>query len=180
MTLIHLSREVARRRPRSRRLRVRFQRQPRRTRHHSSNPMKTKIKTLFCRLIVMSLLFFALAFPHGARAGICDPVPQPTFTVHLPKLGLPPDEEGQGWNRPPVWEHHPNATDDSITVPNGRPIYALIVSGYASNRDLDELMVYNFARHLMARGAYVHYSWWNNLLAPYMERPLHHSQSQPG
>jgi hypothetical protein len=32
----------------------------------------------------------------------------------------------------------------------------------------------------MAHGAYVHYAWWNNLLAPYMERPLHYSQSHPG
>lgn len=110
----------------------------------------------------------------------CHAPPPPTFTVDLPKLDLPPDEEGQGWTRPPVWEHLPDATDDSITIPNGRPIYALIVSGYASNRFFDELMVYRFARHLMSQGAYVHYAWWNNLLAPYMERPLHHPQSFPG
>ena len=118
--------------------------------------------------------------PPGSGVDDCDPPPPPTFTVDLPKLGLPPDEEGQGWARPPVWEHHPDAADDSITVPNGRPIYALIVSGYASNRYLDELMVYRFARHLMVQGAYVHFAWWNNLLAPYMERPLHHPQSYPG
>src|SRR5690606_20446917 len=70
--------------------------------------------------------------------------------------------------------------DETIHIPNGRPIYALIVSGYASNKYLDELMLYNFTRHLMDRGAYVHYAWSNNLLAPYMERPLHHNQSQPG
>ena len=103
-----------------------------------------------------------------------------TFTVQFPKLGFPPDEEGQGWTRPQVWAGHPGASDDSITVPNGRPIYALIVSGYESNKYLDELMVYKFARHLMAQGAYVHYAWWNNLLAPYMERPLHYDQSDPG
>src|SRR5207248_429403 len=86
----------------------------------------------------------------------------------------------QKWARPQVWAHQPDATNDSITVPNGRPIYALIVSGYESNRYLDELMVYNFARYLLTNGAYVHYAWWNNLLAPYMERPLHHPQSHPG
>ena len=107
--------------------------------------------------------------------------PCKTFCVHFPKLGFPPDEEGEGWIRPKVWGAlDSTATDDTITVPNGRPIYALIVSGYESNKYLDELMVYNFARHLMARGAYVHYAWWNNLLAPYMERPLHHPQSDPG
>jgi len=113
----------------------------------------------------------------GTPAAACNPPASATFTAFLPKVGQPPDEEGQGWTRPPVWEHLPDATDDSITDPNGRPIYALIVSGSGSNKYLDELMVYNFARHLMARGAYVHYAWWNNLLAPYMERPLHHLQS---
>lgn len=122
----------------------------------------------------------ALGAAANGRAGDCDPSPEPTFTVYLPKLNYPPDDEGQGWSRPKVWEHAPNATADSITVPNGRPIYALIISGYASNRYLDEMMLYRFARHLQARGAYVHYAWWNNLLAPYMERPLHHSQSHPG
>jgi pimeloyl-ACP methyl ester carboxylesterase len=129
--------------------------------------------------LVMTTVIGVLATPLAGQT-ICELPPQPTFTVSLPKLGLPPDEEGQGWNRPPVWEHHPDSTDDSITVPNGRAIYALIISGYASNAYLDEMMVYNFARHLQAQGAYVHYSWWNNLLAPYMKRPLHHHQSHPG
>jgi hypothetical protein len=129
---------------------------------------------------VLLLIPCVVALAAGAHGSACNPPPGPTFTVFLPKVGLPPDEEGLGWVRPPVWEHLPDATDDSITVPNGRPIYALIVSGFGSNKYLDQLMVYNFARHLMARGAYVHYAWWNNLLAPYMERPLHHSQSHPG
>lgn len=121
-------------------------------------------------------------FPNGVRAVAqdCTPPTEPTFTVQLPKLGSPPDKEGQGWDLPDVWDGHPSAASDSITVPNGRPIYALVVSGYRSNAYLDELMVYDFARHLMAEGAYVHYAWWNNLLAPYMERPLHHSQCDPG
>ncbi len=38
---------------------------------------------------------------------------------------------------------------------------------------------YNFAKCLMEKDAYVHYSWWNNLLAPYMERPLHDPNSVP-
>ena len=139
-----------------------------------------KTRTIGIRLIVRILFSCAVAFPVGTQAADCNPPPGPTFTVFLPKVGLPPDEEGQGWTRPPVWEHLPDATDDSITVPNGRPIYALIVSGFGSNKYLDQLMTYNFARHLMARGAYVHYAWWNNLLAPYMERPLHHPQSHPG
>jgi hypothetical protein len=134
----------------------------------------------FIPRLIASLAILPSALCAHAQGADCPPPQEPTFTVHLPKLGFPPDEEGEGWPRPRVWQHHPNAVSDSITVPNGRPIYALIVSGYASNRYLDEMMVYNFARHLQAQGAYVHYSWWNNLLAPYMERPLHHSQSHPG
>ncbi len=106
---------------------------------------------------------------------------QSTFTVQLPKLEEPPDEEEQDYKRPLVWsEYNDAAYDDAITVPNGRPIYALIVSGYSQNGSFDELMVYNFAKHLMENGAYVHYAWWNNLCAPYMERPLHNDQSYPG
>ncbi|MGE3108850.1 MAG: GC-type dockerin domain-anchored protein [Phycisphaerales bacterium] len=110
----------------------------------------------------------------------CDAPTPTTFRVNLPKLGLPPDEEGQGWNRPAVWAGHPNAQDDFIDVPNGRPIYALLVSGYGRNASLDELTFYRFARHLQSRGAYVHFAWWNNLLAPYLERPLHDDQAHPG
>lgn len=131
-------------------------------------------------LVVAVLFPCATAFTTHSQTNDCNQPAEPTFTVFLPKLGVPPDEEGQGWVRPPVWQHNPDATDDSITVPNSRPIYALIVSGFGSNKYLDQLMVYNFVRHLMARGAYVHYAWWNNLLAPYMERPLHHPQSHPG
>jgi len=134
------------------------------------------------RALTLLVLLFPLSFSgtpaHGQSA--CDTLSSETFTVHLPVLGLPPDDEGQGWERPSVWDGFEDARDDSIVVPNGRPIYALIVSGYASNKHLDELMVYKFARHLMSKGAYVHYAWWNNLLAPYMERPLHHGQSEPG
>jgi hypothetical protein len=123
----------------------------------------------------------SIACPRVAAQGVeCVTPPPPTFTVTLPKLGLPPDDEGQGWSRPAVWAGHPDASDDAIEVPNGRPIYAIFVSGYARNAPLDELTFYNFARHLQARGAYVHFAWWNNLLAPYMERPLHSSQSHPG
>ena len=132
------------------------------------------------KLTIASMILCSFLFEAGAQPTVCNPQPEPTFTVFLPKVGLPPDDEGQGWVRPPVWQHYPDAAADSITVPNGRPIYALIVSGFGSNKNFDQLMVYNFARHLMAKGAYVHYAWWNNLLAPYMERPLHHIQSHPG
>ncbi len=72
------------------------------------------------------------------------------------------------------------APGDSITIPDDRPIYAILVSGYARNYEFDEVHFFNFAKFLMERGAYVHIAWWNNLLAPYMARPLHDSGSQPG
>lgn len=70
--------------------------------------------------------------------------------------------------------------DEVIVVPKGRTIYALLVSGYAQNADLNLLHFFNFAHYVLKQGGYVHYAWWNNLLAPYMERPLHDSGSFPG
>lgn len=77
---------------------------------------------------------------------------------------------------------HPDEphANDTITVPNGRPIYALLVSGYSSNPDLSEFYYYDFAKYVAEHGGYVHFAWWNNLLAPYMERPLHEDDSHPG
>ena len=110
------------------------------------------MKTTSLIFLVCSL-FFCLSGISLSQTG--------TFTVHLPDLYSPQNV-------------------DSITVPNGRPIYALLVSGYGRNGNFDELHFYNFARKIMAHGGYVHYAWWNNLLAPFMERPLHNPQSYPG
>ena len=144
-------------------------------------PKLIKVKNLSFSLTAVLLLSSLLqsAFLHAQQS--CDNAKPPTFTVDLPLMRTPLDEEeeGQGWDRPDIWNGEP-ASDDAIEVPNGRPIYALIVSGYNSNTWLDQMMLYHFARYLMSKGAYVHYSWWNNLLAPYMERPLHSLQSYPG
>lgn len=70
--------------------------------------------------------------------------------------------------------------DDFIAIPRGRTVYALLVSGYSQNASFDLLHYFNFADYVLEQGGYVHYAWWNNLLAPYMERPLHLPQSQPG
>ena len=69
---------------------------------------------------------------------------------------------------------------DLIKIPNGRPIYAILVSGYSQNERFNMFHFYKFAKCVLERGGYVHYSWWNNLLAPYMERPLHNTSSEPG
>lgn len=70
--------------------------------------------------------------------------------------------------------------NDKIKIPKDRPIYALLVSGYYQNNNLDMFHFYKFAQCLQQKGAYVHYAWWNNLLAPHMKRPLHNSGSKPG
>jgi len=107
-------------------------------------------------LLTLSIFIMAIGLSQSAAAEL-----GPTFTVALPSIDDPCDVE-------------------TITIPNGRPIYALLVSGFYQNRNLDMFHWYNFARCLQEKGAYVHFAWWNNLLAPYMERPLHNPNSVPG
>ena len=101
------------------------------------------------------------------------PIAGPTFTVELSCVTA--NEAGM-----PEGVLDGDCTDDSIQIPNDRPIYALLVSGYYQNSNLDMFHWYRFAQSLHEKGAYVHYAWWNNLLAPYMERPLHNTESTPG
>jgi len=77
-----------------------------------------------------------------------------TFTVELPAVGA-------------------TVGADSVTLPNGCRIYALLVSGYARNKNFDELTFYKLAKFVMESDGYVHWAWWNNLLKEYMEGPLH-------
>jgi len=97
-----------------------------------------------------------------SRSGSTTPAAlEDTFTVTLPSIDGDPKKV------------------EVIEIPNGRPIYALLVSGFHQNKQLDMFHFYNFAKCLLKRGAYVHYAWWNNLLAPYMEKPLHDIYSVP-
>ena len=68
---------------------------------------------------------------------------------------------------------------ETIQIPNHRPVYAFLVNGFHQNRNLDMFHFYNYAKCLQAKDAYVHFAWWNNLLAPYMQKPLHNDDSQP-
>ena len=80
----------------------------------------------------------------------------------------------------PVHLSNLNGTGSTtIWIPKGRPVYALLVSGFHQNRNLDMFHFYNFAKCVLEKGGYVHYAWWNNLLAPYMENPLHDDDSVP-
>ena len=93
-----------------------------------------------------------------------------TFTVELPCFDAA---------RVPSDWYSETCTETSIEIPSGRPVYALLVSGFHQNRNLDMFHFYNFARCLQQKGAYVHFAWWNNLLAPYTEKPLHNPASIP-
>jgi len=97
--------------------------------------------------------------PRGIAANARALEPEATFTVTFTSLT--------------------DGSTDTIEIPNGRPVYALLVSGFHQNRNLDMFHYYNFAKCLFEADAYVHYAWWNNLLAPYMERPLHDEDSVP-
>jgi pimeloyl-ACP methyl ester carboxylesterase len=80
-----------------------------------------------------------------------------TFTVSLPSIS-----GGNG---------------DSLTLPHGCRIYALFVSGYARNPQLDELTFYKAAKFITENNGYVHWAWWNNILKPYMAKPAHYDET---
>ncbi len=48
--------------------------------------------------------------------------------------------------------------DETITIPNGRPAYAFLVSGFQQNANFDMFHFYAFAKCLLLEDAYVHYS----------------------
>lgn len=116
---------------------------------------------------VIGLLVLLIAFYLPANTLAQPPASNPnemcgdgtTFTVFLPGLNVLP--------------FGLKAPDDSITLPNGCDIYALLVSGYERNRDFDELTFYNLAKFVSENNGYVHYSWWNNILKEYTAGPAH-------
>jgi pimeloyl-ACP methyl ester carboxylesterase len=89
-----------------------------------------------------------------------------TFTVNLAGVRMPrdPATEGLTDRRLPA---------DSVTLPDGCDVYAIIVHGYGRNENLDELMFYKLAKWVAEHNGYVQWSWWNNFLGEYMSRPLH-------
>ena len=111
-------------------------------------------------VLIISFLIFSSGCGSSDTTDVALDPTDDTFTVFL-----------QGIN---------GAPDDQIKIPNGRPIYAILISGYSQNGSFDMFHYYKFADCLLKQGAYVHYSWWNNLLAPYMEKPLHNLSSEPG
>ena len=89
-----------------------------------------------------------------------------TFDVALPGLALDDDPSTK------ILADH-KLPSDSVTLPNGCDVYAIIVHGYGRNSLFDELMYYRLAKWVAEHNGYVHYSWWNNFLGAYMSRPLH-------
>lgn len=125
----------------------------------STLPHRLLISVGVCALVTS--LFTASAFaqpPTNNPNEICGD--GTTFTVNLPAIqGTLPD----GVTVP----------DDSVTLPNGCRIYALIVSGYARGAQLDELTFYHLTQFVATNDGYVHFAWWNNLMGEYLSRPLH-------
>jgi hypothetical protein len=120
-------------------------------------PSQERVMTgrrLVSRVVVTFIVALAAgwAVPPDAAAQECGN--GTTFTVVLPSI-------------------RPGGDGDTITLPAGCRIYTLFVSGYARNPELDELTFYRLAKFVAENDGYVHWAWWNNVLKPYMEGPLH-------
>ena len=129
--------------------------------------METKARVSVFLFFSLLPLFAAPVVNAGdcdRSAQVADQFPEPMITIPLPV-----DSVYVGTLQP-----------DTITIPNGRPIYALFVHGYTQNIGFDQLLCYSFAKRLMEDGAYVHYAWWNNLCEEYMGGALHHENANPG
>lgn len=70
------------------------------------------------------------------------------------------------------------APNDSVTLPRGCRIYALLVSGYSRNNKMDEFTFYKVAKFVAENNGYAHYAWWNNLMGEYLSHPLHNFPPQ--
>jgi len=138
----------------------------------------------FLALIISSCGGDATNSPSDTDVSVSDSVVSRSDSASsLVPCGLDPNEQcieitldctHLGW-----FNHTCGPGSETIQIPHGRPIYALLVSGFAQNKNLDMFHWYNFARCLHEKNAYVHYAWWNNLLAPYMQKPLHNPASTP-
>jgi pimeloyl-ACP methyl ester carboxylesterase len=93
-----------------------------------------------------------------------------TFTVPLPGTTLGIGNTSGFWRNIDV---PLIAREDSVTLPKGCRIYAFLISGFGDNKDYDRIIFYKVAEFVAQNNGYVHVGWWNNLTAPYMERPLH-------
>lgn len=91
---------------------------------------------------------------------------------------------GDGTTFPVTLPHVSTGTGghDTIEVPRGCSIYLVIASDWGRNREFNELLFYPLAKYVAEHNGYVHYSWWNNFLKPYMAGPLHAKDkpSDPG
>jgi hypothetical protein len=106
-----------------------------------------------------------------------------TFTVSLPARNGPVVGPLPLWQdfddkQGPLWAIDADdvVPGDTITLPKGCRIYAFLLSGWGDNKDYDQIIFYKLAEWVAQRNGYVHVGWWNNLTAPYMERPLHDQQ----
>lgn len=133
-------------------------------------------RTVWSAILFALLTAFAGALPAQAQTPSSNPnhmCGDGEFEVELPglpraKLGID-DLTGIFQSI----EFPDKAKDDLIKLPKGCRIYAFLFSGFADNEEYDHITFYNVAEFVAQNGGYVHVGWWNNLTAPYMERPLH-------
>ena len=101
-----------------------------------------------------------------------------------PPASNPNEMCGDGTTFPVTLPHVATGTGghDTIEIPRGCSIYLVIASDWGRNREFNELLFYPLAKYVAEHNGYVHYSWWNNFLKPYMAGPLHSKEkpSDPG
>src|SRR5688572_28206012 len=104
--------------------------------------------------------------------------------AHAQPASNPNEMCGDGTTFPVTLPHVATGTGghDTIEIPRGCSIYLVIASDWGRNREFNELLFYPLAKYVAEHNGYVHYSWWNNFLKPYMGGPLHSKDkpSDPG
>lgn len=128
-------------------------------------PIRRIAAMLFVLLLLGGAVRPAQAQPNGDQ--MCGD--GTTFSVHLPATGIGIDDS-EGLFR--VIDAPP-PPPETISLPNGCSIYAFFVSGYANNANFNDWPFYKVAEFVARHNGYVHFSWWNNLLKPYLGGALH-------
>jgi pimeloyl-ACP methyl ester carboxylesterase len=127
------------------------------------------------RKVSATLLLFVLLLTAAVRSVEAQPNGNEmcgdgtTFEVQLPATNVGIDDS-EGLFR---IIDAPPPPPDTVVLPNGCRIYAILVSGYSNNKHFYDWPFYKLAEFVARNNGYVHFSWWNNLLQEYLVGPLH-------